>query len=148
MPQRDELSPRQLHHRCVLPAPSCSALWSLFVLLSHFMTLGRPFPISPFFHFLLNSSRKHLQQLGRPTPVDVPPQTLAQLSEPSDPTLSPKHQVCNLSTGISRPRLASRITLPNLRSKLLKSGLASCSPSSAHPGPADLSCSALSKLTS
>lgn len=44
---------------------------------------------------------------------------------PSDPTLSPKYRVHNLSMRISRPRLAPEITLPNLRSGLLKSGLVS-----------------------
>lgn len=55
-----------------------------------------------------------------------------QLPEPSDPRLSPKFQVCNLSTRISRAILASEITLSNLISKILKSDLVSCSSSSPH----------------
>lgn len=70
------------------------------------------------------------------------PQTSTQLSEPSDSTLSPKYQICNLSTRISRLRLASEITLPNLRSKFLKSGLVSCSSSLPHALPRTPSCSA------
>lgn len=124
-------------HLCLCPGSprllrgqQSKGTWCFLILLPHQLWLSEGIPNITIFPLLPKFKVEKPPAAGKIVLICYLKHT--QLPEPSDPRLSPKFQVCNLSTRISRAILASETTLSNLISKLLKSDLVSCSSSPPH----------------